>query len=158
MFTELKGFRELARELDDMDNAVAGRIGAFALRKGARQFGQSVAAKVPVGKEPTRKSRRQKGRKGSPGAQVFYDFGHWRDNVKVRRLKNSDTRQIDFSVSMGEAFWSWIYEMGSSRQPARPIVRPLFDSMEESLLITIGDALGKGVTRQKIRQGSLDSL
>lgn len=151
MSTRLRGFDELERELDRLAGGKAAQVGQTAINTAARHFRKILKAKVPVGKSDTVKSRRVKG-----GAVNKYNYGRWRDNIRVRPLRRRGGSSVRVQVTMGAAFWSKFYEFGTRKQPARPLIRPTFDGEEETMIRIIGQALAKGLVKRGARASLLD--
>ena len=97
MSTRLRGFDELARELDQMANSRATGVGQTAINTAARYYRKQLKAKVPRGKEDSAKTRRVKG-----GGVVTYDYGRWANNIRVSALKRRGKDYLRVQVSMGD--------------------------------------------------------
>lgn len=141
----LDGFDDFKRDLEEIGrDAKKARRGSVGYA--ARRFGRKFKAVVPVGTGPTRKTRRLKS-----GSQAVYDYGRWKGNLKVREDRGGDAQETSFRITSGDAFWSWIYEMGSVKQPPRPVLRPLFDGQVNVMIEDMREGMERYLIRREKR-------
>ena len=103
---ELQNAKEFVNMLRELPDSIDRQVISQAVRSGARELAKGIAAKAPSGEgEQSPKSR---------------EYGRLRDNIEhyLLRRRRKNTRAA--IVSTGDAFWGFIYEFGSRRQPARP--------------------------------------
>lgn len=137
---KIEGIKDLKMNLEELGQEVATRIGRRADREAAKLIAESIRRAVPY--DATRNTgRRWKTRKGT----TEVDYGHWRDNIRVRARRARKAHHIVYQVTMGRAFWSYFYEFGTKHQPARPIVRMTFDAYANDALRVQIDTLRSGI-------------
>ena len=146
MSVTLTGFDDLRRELDEMETKTVRAARRASAGYAARKFRGKFKAAVPVGTESTTKTRRNK-----DGTSRSYDYGRWNQNVRVQEDRGGDRSESSYRVTSGNAFWGWFYEMGTARQPARPILRPLFDSSVDTVLDDMRDGMERYLIRREAR-------
>jgi HK97 gp10 family phage protein len=122
---KLYGVEELKRALEEVGTEVATKIGVKADRKAAQAFRDELRLLAPY--DPRNKVRRLKSGK-------IVDYGHLRDQIKVRRAKARKQGHIVFNVTVGTAFWGRFHEFGTVNQPPRPWMRPAFERLRSKLL------------------------
>lgn len=144
----LTGFDDLKRTLEELNVESATKVGTVATREGAKMVKAALVQAAPVGTEPTEKTRRTKS-----GKLVTFDYGRLRANIRIRKLKGSNQHQIKFGVGIGSAFWGLFSEFGTRHQPARPWLRPAFETIGPKVIQEMGRLLGIGITREAKRLG-----
>lgn len=139
----LEGAKELDAALAALGTDVAGKLGTAATRAAGKALQAELIDAAPFnpnGPKPkifTAKS----------GSLRRTDYGHLRDNLRVRRVKADKPFMIRFQVTTGRAFWGAFLEWGTVRMAAKPWARPTFDRMHQKLLSTVMDTLRTGVDR-----------
>ena len=86
-----------------------------------------------------------KKRRLQSGAAAQYDYGHLRDNLRVRRVKGRVQGRIIFQVTTGNAFWARFYEFGTATQRARPWMRPQTEMLSDELVTIQCEELRAGI-------------
>ncbi len=133
--SQVSGFSELNEMLKELSPRVADRLLQNATQAAARVILKEVKARAP----------RHEGR-ASPSSERY---GTIVENLAVKPLSVlKGTTARGSRVTTGDAFWAQFYELGTSRQPARPFMRPGFDAAAEEALNTIGGSLYKGIERE----------
>lgn len=127
----LEGAKELERALGELGHEVAERIGATAARAAARKLQAELKATAPVG------PNNLKVRTSKSGVRTRTDYGHLRDNIRVRREKERKPYTVRLIVTFGRAFWAYFREVGTVKQPPRPWAVPTFARMQDELLRTV---------------------
>lgn len=145
---KVEGVEALKRTLAELNSESALKVGTVATREAAKQVKAVLVASAPVGTEGTARKRTTK-----KGKKVEADYGRLRDNITIRKLKPERQHQIKFGVGVGAAFWGMFLEFGTSRQDARPWMRPAFDAIAGRLVSDMGSILGKGIEREAKRLG-----
>lgn len=144
------GGRELDAALRELGEKAATKVGRTVMRKNTKELFEQVKAHAPRGRQPTRKSRRLKS-----GKQVFYDYGRLTDdkNLKFRKLRNAPgSSEIQYVITVGNAFWGRFYEFGTQNQPARPFMRPVWDQGSRPALENIKNDLWVGIAKEAKKQ------
>lgn len=147
MAFNLTGLKELKMNLEELGAETATKIGRKADREAAQLIAEEIRKAVPYDPDrSTKKSRVNKGKRGGAGpVRVEFDYGHWRDNIRVAARRARKAHHIVYHVTMGKAFWSYFYEMGTKNQPARPIVRMTFDHFAKAAMNVQIDVLKRGI-------------
>lgn len=143
------GGRELERALAQLGKT-ADKVGRDAVRKAAKELHAEVRLSVPVSTGTTVRRRKKK-----DGTYTIADYGHLRDNLKVRLAPRKMRRKhsVEFDISVGNAFWGRFLEFGTRKMPAQPFFRPVWDRSSGNALNTISDALWAGISRQNKKLG-----
>jgi HK97 gp10 family phage protein len=138
MANKLEGVAELTRKLNEMGVQVAGKQLRGTARAAMKIVRDKALATIPVGSVPhtTYKGRR-----------VFGGFA--KRNLRLVSFINKRTGAAEAVVGPSrEAFYaSQFVELGTSKMPARPWLRPAMVSSESEILKTIGDQLRKRIER-----------
>lgn len=138
-FVEIRGLRELSDAMKALPKKLERRVLNAALMTGAREIDREAKLRVSVRTGTVRRNIRA--RPGRPEA------GHAATViVGVRRLSG---KQIARLKSRGKAaddpfYWRWL-EFGTQKMPARPFMRPAFESKKVSAAFTIKDALKRRI-------------
>lgn len=145
--SQMQGLGELQRNLAELGNEVATKIGRTADRKAARLLADEVRQRAPhrPGVQKKSYSQRRKGQK--TGVVTQTDYGDLRDNITVRLQRARKDFTITYTVSTGKAFWGFFLEYGTVNMAARPFMRPAFDTMVATLQAAQADELRKGIER-----------
>lgn len=130
---QVQGFRELEKLLKELGKEPARRALRSAVRAGANVIKSEALLAVPVGSE-------------APHPK----YGRLKDNLKVV-LAKTGAAPVEYSVSVGRAFWGMFQEFGTRFQPARPWLRPAFDHAKIAALKTIETGLGKSIEREAMK-------
>jgi len=139
----LEGAKELDAALADLGVDVAGKLGNAAVRKTAKTLQAELIDAAPYNPSgPTPKVYTAK-----DGSVRRTDYGHLRDNLRVRRRKANKPYMIRFEVTTGQAFWGTFLEWGTVRMAAKPWARPLFDRLHQRLITVMMETLREGVKR-----------
>lgn len=139
---KLEGVAELNAALKALGDQVATKVGAKATRDAAKELQEVFATTAPF--DPTEKSRRLKG-----GQQV--DYGHLRDQMKVRKTRVRKAHTVRYQVSTGNAFWGSFLEFGTVKMAARPWMRPAFNVAAPRVLDVMIEGLREGIEREAKR-------
>lgn len=127
----------LDRALKELDEKVQRRLSRRAVRKAAEPVLQKAKAAAPVltGTLCDSLVIKTKAGDGSISARVVAD-----DRLHMKAQGKKATGR--------ELFYGLFAEFGTSRQPARPFMRPAFDSQRESSVSTIKGELQAGIERE----------
>lgn len=138
---KLEGIADLKMNLEKLGTEVSTRIGRKADREAAKLIAAAIARAVPYDANRSTKRRWQTKKRGV----TEVDYGHWRDNIRVRAARAYKQHHIVYNVTMGQAFWSYFYEFGTRHQPARPIVRITFEAYANEAMRVQIDTLRRGI-------------
>lgn len=130
---KIEGVAELRAALADLCEAVATKVGAKADRDAANVLKDALVSRAPF--DPNAKS----------------PYGHLRDNIRVRKAKARNEHIISYNVTVGDAFWGRFLEFGTVKMPAKPWMRPTFDTIAEGLITVQIDGLRDGIEREAQR-------
>lgn len=128
----VEGGDELARALEQMPDAVKRPTVIAALKDGGEPIRAAAAARAPRGAGPE----------------------HLADHIAISAISDSSTNrggrdaETDFAVKIGPSrqfFYGLFEELGSAHQPARPWLRPAFDTLAGQALGVIGRELWNAI-------------
>jgi len=128
----MTGEKDLELALKRLGGGVAGRLGANAVRAGARVIVNRAKQNAPVDSGALRKSIR-----------VFTDRGE-------ARLGGS-TRTAYVGTRL---FYGWFLEFGTQHIAAQPFLRPALDEAAQEAVNKLADNLGKGIIREVSKTGA----
>lgn len=137
------GLRQMKAAFEQLGTEVATRIGVAANRRAANRLKARFIEAAPYSE---RKST-VKYRKLKRGTVVETDYGHLRDNLKVRRVTVRTKGRISFQVSTGNAFWGYFLEFGTAKMQARPWMRPTSEAASSEILALQKEELAAGIQR-----------
>jgi len=139
------GLKELAEALKQMPQKLAGKALGAAVAAGAAIIRDQARANAPVGFLPKRWDHETikksivvyRGR-GSRPWDIHYEIGVTMQKKWYRSLKRGGVRKLP-------AYWWHFNEFGTSKQAARPFLRPAFDQQSGRALAAIKMMLEKAV-------------
>jgi HK97 gp10 family phage protein len=126
MSIKVAGLKELERKLLTFEPKLGRKIIRQALRSGAKVIHSAVKADVPV------------------------ETGALKESLKVRAMRK---RKHSYGVMIatsegwfkGDEFYGAFLEFGTSKMPARPFVRPAFDSEKDNAAKIIVNEIKQGI-------------
>lgn len=142
---EIKGLRELDAGLAELPAAVRGKTLEAALMRAAKPILDEARSRAPV-----RQGGAKRIGKGSKGRLP----GFLRASLRRARKRASDASA---TVQIGphrRAFYGMFQEFGTSRQAARPFLRPAFDAKAQEALKLLRDALSAEIVKAAQRIAS----
>lgn len=147
---KIEGVAELKAALAELSNEVATKIGVAADRKAARLMADAMVAIAPYNPKGSYRSRTSKA-----GIVTKTDYGHLRDNIRVRRARATTEGKVVFNINTGNAFWGYFLEYGTVKMTARPFMRPAFDAFREQAITVQIDELKTGIERvaRRVKKG-----
>lgn len=131
MVERVLGITELRKVLEKLPAAAQKRVISGGVRRAANTFRKAMREGAPVGKEDPHPK-----------------YGRLKDNIKVVRVRSAKRTEVRFSATVGRAFWAAFLEYGTSRQAAKPFVRPAFDNNADRALRGMVETIGKGIERE----------
>lgn len=149
----IEGWQELDKRLKALDEEVSKRLAIRAIRVGTRLMFNEVKSAAPVG-PGTPKLRRTKN-----GDIVVGDYGHLRDNIRMRqpdkrsRVAAQAGGLFEFIITTGAAFWGRFLEEGTVKMSARPWMRPTFDGNVDAVTERVGHELKVGIDKFVAKNG-----
>lgn len=114
---EIEGSEEIARKLAELSDTMAGGELAVATRLGAEVVAEEAANRVP------RKS------------------GNLARSMSTQVTKATRTRATVLAGPTKDGYYGRFLEFGTSRQAARPFLRPAFDEKKDEVVRVVGDYL-----------------
>ena len=147
---KLEGVAELKAALAELSDEVATKIGVAADRKAARLMAAEMAAIAPYNPKGSIRSRTSK-----KGIVTKTDYGHLRDNIRVRRARATSEGKIVFNINAGNAFWGYFLEFGTVKMSPHPFMRPAFDATREGAINVQIEELKTGIERvaKRVKKG-----
>ena len=145
---DMKGWDELKRGLEQLGPELATKAGKSAIRAGAKVLSDEVKAATPVGDDDTSRTYRNKS-----GEQVRVDYGHARDNIKVKMGRAKKAFNVVAIVSFGSAFWARLLEYGTVKMAAKPFAKPAFDNASIIVLEKVRSSLATSIDRLAKKYG-----
>lgn len=136
---KFSGGKQLQRGLEGMGEEMATKVGYRANLKAAQYLRDKYVEAAPYSGDDksTTKSWTLKGKKGKrrilAGQTRSADYGHLRDNIRLRRDKARKQGYIVHLVTVGRAFWGRFLEYGTKKMAARPWMRPAFEANKEAV-------------------------
>jgi HK97 gp10 family phage protein len=133
--TTVKGFERFGENLKKLGKEMAGEIMREAMMAGAEVLRAEIERNAPVGTGPKRPKRVRLSQN-----IVIYD-----SHDKTELFQSNLDQDIRFLIGPSKrAFHGFFEEVGTSTQPARPFIRPAFDSKAEEALRTVEAKLAEG--------------
>jgi len=145
---EMRGWDELKKGLEQLGPELATRAGKSAIRAGAKALSEEVKAATPVGDDDTSRTYRNKS-----GESVTVDYGHMRDNIKVKMGRPKKAFNVVAIVTFGSAFWARFLEYGTVKMAAKPFAKPAFDNASIIVLEKVKTSLGASIDRLAKKYG-----
>ena len=147
---KIEGLTELKAALAELSDEVATKIGVAADRKAARLMADQMVAIAPYNPGGSYRSRTNK-----KGVRTVTDYGHLRDNIRVRRAKAKTDGKVVFTINTGNAFWGYFLEFGTVKMEARPFMRPAFDAFKGAAIDVQIAELKTGIERvaKRVKKG-----
>lgn len=138
-FVEVRGLRELSDALKALPKKLERRVLKAALMTGAREIANEAKLRVPFRTGAVRRNIRA--RPGRP------DQGHNATViVSVRKLTGRQISRLKAKGKRVDDPFHWRFvEFGTSKMPARPFMRPAFESKKVSAAHSIKDALKRRI-------------
>lgn len=139
---KLTGAKELESLLKGLGPEAATKAGAEGLRKAAETVRDDVKAAAPYDDGDTKRTWRNK-----DGSQGSADYGHLRDNIKLRKRKALKAHSIRYVLTTTNAFWGLFSEFGTEHEPARPWMRPTLERSANGFFDQLSDTLRKAINK-----------
>jgi len=134
----IKGLKELAEALKQMPERIAGKALGASVAAGAAIIRDQARANAPVASGATKKSIVAYRKRGSHPDNIGYRVGV--------TLKKKWPGRGKGKTGKGEPAYWWIFnEFGTSKQAAKPFMRPAFDQQGGRALAAIKMMLEKAV-------------
>lgn len=130
---DIEGLAALSQALDELGDEVASRVLARAGRKAM---------------QPVRDAMRQ-----SAGYDDDNHDQHMRDTIKIRSVRENGERVIRVGPSMKSPHYikARAQELGTSKQLAKPFIRPALDNNLQAIEDVLRDELAAGIGRAQRR-------
>lgn len=124
---KIEGAAEMERLLKELGPRTASKLGAQALRAGAKPILQEAKRLVPKDTRQLEKAITTK---------------------TERQQAMSDTRSVLIGFRKPRSRIAHLLEFGTSKMPARPFMRPALDGKAKDALDEMGKVLGQGIERE----------
>lgn len=129
---KIEGGKEIQQVLDTLPLRIQGNVMTAALRAGGNIIRKELRARTPERDEPGAKAFKKGGTKGRlPGFA----------RAAIRVAAQRGMRDVILVGWFSRAWYMRLYEFGSRHQPARPLLRPVFDTTQDAVLLKIGAQL-----------------
>ena len=142
---EVQGMAELEQALLEMGNALAGKELFGGLMDAALPIQKAAQALAPVADKPHYQYTRKKGQR------IQIQPGNLRKSIRRKRLKSRDGQtgaQVGISWT-GRAFYGRFREFGTSKEPAKPFLRPAFEAKKDDALRIFRGRLETRIEKQR---------
>ena len=147
---QLTGFKELAAALRELPERLARNGLRAAVNAGAGVIKKDAISKAPqdTGALKANFYQKQIREQSGPMQQTFY-VGVRKGVAKYANSKaNKRAGVAGQTYKNGGSTWYWlINEFGSSKQPARPFLRPAFETQKENAVTAIGQKLDERIQK-----------
>lgn len=137
---QLSGFKELAAALREMGPKVARNGLRSAVAAGAAVVRNEARNLAPVRTGEMKKDIQQKRERDTKG-----EFAA-KYSVFVRSGKKSRLSGKKRNIDKDSFYWRFL-ELGTSKMPAQPFMRPAFESKKEEALAVIGEKLDERIQK-----------
>ena len=131
---KMEGFKELSSLLEQLPVRVEKKVLQGAVTGAMREARKEIKAAAPKHLD-----------KQSPSSK---QYGTLQKNIRVIRLKRVRKGEKGARVDTGNAFWGYIYEMGSRYQAARPWFLPAFNRSLATIADTLRKRIADGIDRE----------
>lgn len=130
---QIEGLSALSEALDELGKDVANRVLARAGRKAM---------------QPVREAMRQ-----SAGYDLSNHGQHLRDTIKIRSIREGSERVLRVGPAMKAPHYikARAQEYGTSKQMAKPFIRPALDNNIQRVEARLREELGAGIARAQRR-------
>jgi len=145
----LQSVADLNSALEALGVELATKAGVSASRKAANLLRDALREAAPFGPGRDKTWRLKSGELGRA------NYGHLRNNIRVRRVKAKKQHHIVFNVTTGRAFWGSFLEFGTVNMRARPWFRPTIERLYGDLLDAQMVELSAAVARSARRHGKV---
>lgn len=139
---EVHGLAELEKGLLALGEAAAGKALGAAMAAGMGVLRKEAQGRIPVGTVPHYIGRKAKGKLVQPG--------NLRKQLRVRRVRDEKySKRLALTFTLrGNGFYAMFLEFGTAKMPARPMLRPAFDSAKERMLEKFKERLATSIKKQ----------
>lgn len=149
---DIKGLKELAAALTQMPKKIAGKALGASVGAGAGIIREQARANAPIDTGAVKKSIVAWRKRGSRPDNITYCVGvtmrkKWsRKNIKVKSMKNLKWKKKGGGYeTVQSAYWWMFNEFGTTKQAAKPFMRPAFVQQGGRALAAIKVMLEKAV-------------
>lgn len=136
----MEGAKELDALLGRIGTEVATELGENAVEASAEYLREEWIKAAPF--DPRRKPKTYITQSGE---KITKDYGHLRDNIKVRKVRARKAGAIVYQVTTGRAFWGFFLELGTYKMRARPWARPATERAREQVVSIQFAELKRGI-------------
>lgn len=137
-----EGGKELEKALLEIDTKLRNKIGRKAVRQAIKPLAARIKAAAPVESGVLKKGIviKTKKRGGTITASVVASDKHWKPEPPKSKSASKRAKK-----NTKPLFYAGFYEFGTQHQPARPFMRPAFDSSKASMLSNVSRELNQGI-------------
>lgn len=137
---KLDGAKELVAQLKAMGEVPATKVGVKAARKATTVLKKAAQDKAPYATHSTVKTWTNK-----DGTKRSADYGHLKNNIKVRKRRSKALHTVSHVVTTGNAFWAYFLEFGTVHMKAQPFFKPAIDGAAQEAIDTLMVELRKAI-------------
>jgi len=127
---EIRGLGQLSEDFARLSRGVQRKVLRQATMAGARVGRDAVRRLAPVDEGITRNAVVAAGKKQN-------EPGTFTSGVRIRSIRREDGRNPAYTFRFSE--------LGTSKEPARPWIRPAWDSHEDEIVAATQDALARAI-------------
>lgn len=138
------GGKELEKALLEIEGKLRNKIARKAVRDAIKPLHARIKSAAPVDSGTLKKGIVIKTRKRGTtltGSVVASDK-HWKPEPPKTKKGNKRAKKQGKPL-----FYASFYEFGTKHQPARPFMRPVFDSSKQSMLSSVSKNLNEGIQK-----------
>lgn len=146
---QVRGLAELYKRLRELPDAIAGKGGGplrYAIFQAAKVIKVQAIANAP---EDTGKLKANivtaRQRKNPKGREGYYIEVRRKRKHYARTRQNVRKGNVGKTYEQRDAYYGMFLEFGTERMPARPFMRPAFESKKEEAAMTFRTAFARGL-------------
>lgn len=145
----LRGADELTAKMRRVGPEIATKGGAVAVRAGAKFLVGKIVENTPVGDADTTRKYTVNGGKETRTV----DYGHLRDNIKLKKGKARKEYNQVHLVGTGSGFWGYFLEFGTEKMAPRLFMKPAIEANSQGALDVVTQQLGRYLDRAIKKMG-----
>lgn len=137
-FANIRGFDELENALALLPKELQGKYLAQGMSAGAAVFQAEVKARTPV------RNDGRGAKKFSKNSKLGRLPGFLKALVTRQLVRDGNQHGLTYRIGWGrKGFYGAFYELGTKHQPARPIVIPAIEAVQQRAVFQVGEKIGR---------------